>query len=194
MSAALEGPCREIEYVRAKWDAAVRGGCAERRVLAVTTEHRVDAGDELARIERFAEIIVGAHLETDDAIDVFAFGCQHDDRDRFAGAAEATAHRQAVLAWQHQIQHDQMRRITLHFLVELIRIGERGHLKPLLGQVARQQVAQANVIVDDKNFGGNRFRDHDRGMRGRGARRLRQLDTSFARCAHVSARVPCNRL
>jgi hypothetical protein len=84
--------------------------------------------------------------------------------------------------------------IALQLLVELIRIGECGHLKSLLGQVARQQVTQANVVVDDKDFGGYGFRDHIRRVKGRDGRRLRQLDTSLGQYAHVPAHAACNRL
>jgi hypothetical protein len=46
-----------------------------------------------------------------------------------------------------------MRRITLQALVELARVGQRLDLKSLLAQVAREEIAQASVIVDDKYLG-----------------------------------------
>ncbi len=120
----------------------------------MAAQHRVDARDELARIERLGQVVVGAHLEADDAIDVLALGRQHDDRHRLAGAAQAPAHGETVFAGQHEVEHDQVRRVALQLLVELARVGKRRHLEALLGQIAGEQVAQAHVVVDDEDLGG----------------------------------------
>ena len=105
----------------------------------MAAEHRVNARDELARIERLRQIVVGAHLESDDAVDVLAFGRQHDDRHRLAGAAQPAAYRQAVFAGEHEVQHDEMRRIALQLLVEIARVGKGRDVEALLGQIARQR-------------------------------------------------------
>ena len=72
----------------------------------------------------------------------------------FAGAAQPAAYRKSVFAGQHQVQHDEMRRIALQFLVEIARVGKRRDVEALLGQIARQQVAQPHVVVDDEDPGG----------------------------------------
>ena len=51
----------------------LRGG------FAMPPQHGLDAGDQLARIDRLAEIVVGADLEPDDAVDVlFQRGEEND--------------------------------------------------------------------------------------------------------------------
>ena len=45
-----------------------------------------------------------------------------------------------------------MRRVALELPVEIARVGKRGDLEALLGQVARQEVAQAHVVVDDEDL------------------------------------------
>ena len=112
----------------------------------------MDAGNQLARIERLRQVIVGAHLESHDPVDVLPLRRQHDDRHRLAGAAQPPADGEAVLARQHEVQHQQMRRVALQAAVELGRIRQRRDLKALLGQVARQKIAQAHVVVDDEDF------------------------------------------
>ena len=52
---------------------------------------------------------------------------------------------------EHQVEHDQVRRVALQPLVELARVGERPHVEALLAQVAREEVAQAHVVVDDED-------------------------------------------
>ena len=50
-------------------------------------EHGMDARRQLARVEGLGQIVVGANLQADDAIDVFAAGSQQDDRNRRSGVA-----------------------------------------------------------------------------------------------------------
>ena len=45
-----------------------------------TAQHGADAGQQLARVERLGEIVVGAHLQPDDPVRVLADGGEHDDR------------------------------------------------------------------------------------------------------------------
>ena len=61
---------------------------------------------------------------------------------------------EAVLAGQHQVEHDEVRRIALQLLVEVARVGQRRDLEALFAQVAREQVAQAHVVVDDEDLRG----------------------------------------
>ena len=137
-------------------------GRARREPLRLPAQHRVDARDELARIERLRQVVVGAHLEPDDAIDVLALRRQHDDRHAFAGAAQPAADGEPVLAGQHEVEHDEVRRIALQLLVEVARVGQRRDLEALLGQIARQEVAQAHVVVDDEDLRRGRFGGHGR--------------------------------
>ena len=76
--------------------------------------------------------------------------------------AQAAADREPVLAGQHEVEHDEMRRVALELLVELARVGERCDLESLLGKIAGQEVAQANVVVDDEYLGRGRFGRHGR--------------------------------
>src|SRR5690242_19882569 len=98
----------------------------------------MNARDELARAERLCQVIVGAHLESDDTVDLLALCGEHDDRDGFACAAKPPAYREAILSWEHQIEYDEMRWIALQLLVEIASVGQHGNLKPLFGEVARQ--------------------------------------------------------
>jgi hypothetical protein len=71
-------------------------------------QHGVDAGQQLARVEGLGQVVVGAHFQADDAVHVLDLGGQHDDGRAVAGGAQAAADGQAVLAGQHQVQHDQV--------------------------------------------------------------------------------------
>ena len=128
--------------------------CAGHDVITLSPQHGLDARHELARVERLGQVIVGAHLETDDAVDVLALRGQHDDGHRFARRAQAAAYREPVLAGQHEVEDHEARRIALQLAVEVARIGQRGHLEPLLAQVTREKIAQPDIVVDDEDLDG----------------------------------------
>ena len=151
---------REVERERTERDLALGRRRTRREAFGVPAQHGLDAGDELARIERLRQVVVGAHLETDDAVDVLALGGQHDDGHAVAGGAQAAADREPVLAGQHEVEHDQMRRIALELPVEIARVGQGGDLEALLGQIAGQEIAQAHVVVDDQDLRRGRFGGH----------------------------------
>ena len=71
--------------------------------------------------------------------------------------SQATADGKTVFAGQHEIEDEQVRRVTLQFLVELARVGQRLGLQALFGQVAHEKIAQARIVVDDKDFGAELF-------------------------------------
>ena len=151
---AVERPRREVQRVRSERDRSFLGRRAGHAALAVPPQYRVNAGDQLARIERLRQIVVGTHLEADDAIDVLALRRQHDDRHRFAGAAQPAADGESVFAGQHEVQHHEVRRIALELAVEIAGVGQRRDLETLFAQVSRQQIAQAHVVVDDEHLRG----------------------------------------
>src|SRR3990170_115664 len=57
-------------------------------------EHGVHAREQLARIEGLGQVVVGAHLQADDAVDVIALGGEHDDRGARVLRAQAPADRE----------------------------------------------------------------------------------------------------
>src|SRR5208282_5064591 len=61
-------------------EGAARAQLPVRRArLLPAAQDRADAGQELARIARLGQIVVGAEFETDDAVGLLAHGAQHDD-------------------------------------------------------------------------------------------------------------------
>src|ERR1051325_10551157 len=92
-----ETACSEVQTKFAEFrDLCIRARRARRSRRRPSSQYRLDARDELAWVERFGQIVVGADLESDDAIDVVTFRCEHDDRHVFIAAAQPTADREAV--------------------------------------------------------------------------------------------------
>ena len=79
-------------------------------LAGVAAQHRLDPQNHLARAERLRDVVVGAELETDDAVELLALGGEHDERQ--AGgrgiALEQPRELEAVEAGEHQIEHDEV--------------------------------------------------------------------------------------
>src|SRR6478672_11265003 len=69
------------------------------------------ACDELANAERFREVVIGAELESGDAVAFRTAGGQHQNRDRspLRIAPKLTADRQAIEIGQIEIENDEVR-------------------------------------------------------------------------------------
>ena len=76
----------------------------------VATQHGAHASEQLARAEGLGDVVVGAELETHDAIGFFFLSGHHDDRNRrFPAHLLREIH--AVLARETQIEHDRVDRL-----------------------------------------------------------------------------------
>ena len=119
-----------------------------------TPQHGAHARDQLARIERLRQVVVGAQLETDDAIDVGAVRGEHDHRHRQA-VAQPAQHLEAAERGQHHVEDHQVERMRLlgEPLERLGAVAHQRHLEALAGQVLGEHLAELAVVVDDQQGG-----------------------------------------
>jgi hypothetical protein len=97
-------------------------GRAGRLLRRAAAQHGVDAGQQFARVEGLAQVVVGAHFQAHDAVHVLALGGQHDDRRAVVGGTQAAADRQAVFAGHHQVEHDQVDRLAQQHAVQRLAV------------------------------------------------------------------------
>ncbi len=82
------------------------------------------AGDDFTRAVGFADVIVRANFEAQQAVDFFDF-CRHHDNRHVGEATNFPAQGQAVGAGEHQIQQDQIRRRLAHVRQHLIAMADK---------------------------------------------------------------------
>src|SRR5699024_1159606 len=82
--------------------AEARAGGGRRAADRAAAEHGGDAGGELGELDRLGEIVVGADLETDDAVNEIDRPGQDDDAGVEAGA-QRPGELEAVLAGQSDV-------------------------------------------------------------------------------------------
>ena len=83
-------------------DARLRHGLQVR----AAAQYRFDPGHHLPWAERFADVVIGAQIQPQQAVHFFDPGGDHDDRHR-TETAQFLADVQTIPARQHQVEQDQ---------------------------------------------------------------------------------------
>ena len=106
---------------------------------------------QLPEMKRLWQIIVGPHLEADDAVDGLAAAGQDDDAD--AGlVAQRACQGQPVLTRQHQIQNDEIdMRLTEHPAHAAAVAGRRDAVA-FAGQVFLDDIADLLLVIDHQDM------------------------------------------
>src|SRR5881227_40706 len=119
-------------------------------------QDRAYAEDQLAHAERLGDEIVGAELEADHPIDLFAAAGDHDDRDVPGPrrALELAADLGSGDAGEHQIEQDQIRRAGPGERERLVAAARRKRLVSRLLQVEEHQIGEVLLVLDDEDQGG----------------------------------------
>ena len=117
-------------------------------------QQRAHARDELVRAERLRQVVVGAELETDDALGFLGAGGEHDDRDRGGRLVRAhdAADLEAVDVRQHQVEHDQIRAAGRAIGCSASRPdATRSVTKPALSRYRADELGDVRIVLDDQD-------------------------------------------
>ena len=115
-------------------------------------QHAADPSEQLARLEWFRKVIIGAHLEPENAVERFAACGEHDDWDVRASAQRA-AERKPVFAWEREVEDDQIDASGVERLAHRRAVGY-GRSRQAVGfEIVGEQRADLTVVVDDQDPG-----------------------------------------
>ena len=130
-----------------KRDAAA--GKALRRPGRGAAQHGADARDHLHHAEGLGKIIVRAGIQPDDLVILAAAGGRKDDGElrRERGGAQLFQYFNAVLAGQHDVEQDKLRRLRTHRLPERLASGEALRFKAGGTQRIQHQLADAGIVL-----------------------------------------------
>ncbi len=121
-----------------------------RQVAVDPAQNGPDTGDELARTERFRDVVVGPQLEADDAIGLLATCGEHDDRHGRL-AAQRPRHVEAVDPRQPQVEHDEVRPASPGFGEGGRAVGRRDDGEARVLEVVAGDVDDPGFVVNDKD-------------------------------------------
>ena len=124
---------------------------AARRLRAA--EHRAHARQQLARVERLGQVVVGAELEADDLVDVVALGGEHDHRQRRQlGRARECGGRPRARRCRAASRRAAPRRSALRSSARepALAVAGDGDVDVVLAEVLGDERARARVVVDEE--------------------------------------------
>jgi hypothetical protein len=130
----------------------VRLGTACQPALG-TAQVRLHARGDLARAVRLADVVVGADLQPERAVDLVDAAAHHDDRHR-GEAAQLVADLQPVEARQGDVQQHQRRLGAPHLGLDVQPVHhDRGGVALRLEEAGKQGGAMRVVIDDEESSG-----------------------------------------
>src|SRR5918995_2279768 len=113
-------------------------------------QDRLDAGDELPRVERLRHVVVRADLEPDDLVHVLVAGGEHQDRD-VPALPQPARQIDPVHVGEHEVEQDQGDRGRLELLDRLRARGGRSHLVPGVLEIQRDERRDRRLVLDDQD-------------------------------------------
>ncbi len=110
----------------------------------------LDARDELARGERLGQVVVGAHLEPEQLVELVVARGQHHDRDRGV-ATELAGDLETVEAGQAEVEDDEIGVLAPRGLDGARAIGCRQHGEARVLEVVARELDDLGFVVDDED-------------------------------------------
>src|ERR1700688_1615590 len=135
-------------------DAADLDPLEDALLLLEAAQHRLDPQHHLARAERRADVVGGAQLDADDAVQLLAAGGDHDDRQP-AGERIALEHPrqlEAVDAGQHQVEQDEVRVVAADGVDAGVAAARGLDVEALLLEVVLQDLGDVRLILDHQDL------------------------------------------
>ena len=131
-------------------EAALALGFQVRWQRACAAQEGPDACQQLARTDGLDEVVVGAHLDAQDAVGLLAARVEHQHGQVRLGA-QVAAQDQTVGVGQHQVEHHEVDGVLAQHLPHLALAGRRQRIELVARQILRQQLADLGVVVDDED-------------------------------------------
>lgn len=111
------------------------------------SQHGLHAGGHLTPGEWLGHVVVRAHLESGDAIDLVGAGGEHDDWQLAVIGTDAPACLQPIHLGHHHVEHHQVDATGPKLVECLNAIGRLSHRVPRVLEVCAQQLAQRSLVV-----------------------------------------------
>ncbi len=118
--------------------------------MRVTQSH-LDASDDFTRTEGLGDVVVSAHLEPEDAVDLIVARGAEEHRSPVTFGAHATADLCAVHARQADIKDDRVRVLIAHGDEPTHTIGFDGNDITRAFEVEPQDIGDRRLVLDDED-------------------------------------------
>ena len=136
----------EFEGAEADGTGGFRGGGR-----GTAAKHGAEAEDEFVGLEGLGEIIIRAGFEAGDAVFGGAAGGEKEDGHVGALGAEGVGEGEAGFAGHHDVEHEQVGLDDAQLVPGFGGMAGGGDAEALFGEIAREEGAEADVIVHDED-------------------------------------------
>jgi hypothetical protein len=141
----------DVDHERAEDQRRLGHACVGQRLPA--PEERADAGLQLAEAERLGEVVVGAELEADHAVELGRLGGEHEHEELGPAHAHPPADLEPVHAGQHEVEDDQ-RDLGIERGLEAVgAVAGHDHVVPHVAERASDERGDVAVVLDDQYEG-----------------------------------------
>ena len=113
-------------------------------------QRRLDAASELPHREGLGDVVVGAHLEAGDLVDLVPLRGEHDDRHLAAGA-KAPADLDPVELREHDVEDDEVEPLLGEAVEGLLPVHGADHLIPLLAERVGEKRLHGLLVVHEQD-------------------------------------------
>jgi hypothetical protein len=144
--AVIEGDLSR-PWVDAKCSECQSGGVISPGLCS--PQHGLDPGGQLARRERFHDVVVGSHPEPGDPIDLVTPAGEKDDR-HVAGLPESLEHVAPVFVGQADVEQNQIGLLAAHGAECRRAVTCDVDAVPFRLQQPQKKLTQVRVVVDDQ--------------------------------------------
>jgi hypothetical protein len=118
-------------------------------------EHRLHPRRQLEHAEGLGQVVVGAQLQAEYAVELGGFGSQHQDRRVARQGTQPAADLQAVHARQHQVEDDQVVVAGLALGQRAEAVRDQAAFAVELGQLQLDEPADVRVVLDHQHAAGH---------------------------------------
>jgi hypothetical protein len=117
---------------------------------ALSADERPKARQELARIERLGQIVVGPELEADDSVGILTARGQHQDR-HVTHCAQPREKTEPIEPGKHYVEHHDVEGLPFQLAESVLRV-----LRPVEGETVARKIlgdhrCQNLVVVDEEH-------------------------------------------
>lgn len=122
-------------------------------------KNRLDPQRQLARAKRLDHVVVRSNLETDDAVDLFRFGGQHDHWNTrgFGTSTEAAANLETTDVREHHVEKHEVGLLPRDLGQGIRPAVSHGNAMAPLSQIERDQVGEIDLVLHNQDMSTHRF-------------------------------------
>ncbi len=121
----------------------------------------MNSRDQFARTEGLDDIIVGADLKPNDAVDLRTHGGQHDDR-RPVLLTQLLAEDKPAVSGHHEIEDNEVEPVLyLDRFHHFAPIGRLGDPEAMFGKILAHECAELAIVIDDQDVTGGACAQED---------------------------------